>query len=170
MVSEKVGDYVNNRASRRYRIIFIVLSALMIAFAFVHSMMNADQSSAESDGLAKLLQSILNSLGFTGDFHFPYFRKLAHFTEFAAVGALLTCTAHGFRLRKTYTLCPQILLTGLLAALCDETIQIFTPGRASAVTDVWIDFGGVVFGTLLLLLLFAAVQRAKNKKTEIQNE
>lgn len=161
---------MKNRASRRYRIIFIILSVLMITFAFVHSMMNGEQSSAESDGLAKLIQAVLKSFGVSADLHFPYFRKLAHFTEFTAVGALLTCTAHGFRLNKTYTLCPQILLTGLLAAVCDETIQIFTPGRASAVTDVWIDFGGVVFGMLVMLLVFAVIRRAKNSKTEIQDE
>ena len=43
----------------------------------------------------------------------------------------------------------------------DETIQLFSPGRSSQVTDVWIDFAGVVTGTLLAFLVQAIVRRCK---------
>ena len=48
-----------------------------------------------------------------------------------------------------------------LTALTDETIQLFSPGRSSQVTDVWIDFAGVVTGTLLAFLVQAIVRRCK---------
>lgn len=49
------------------------------------------------------------------------------------------------------------LLGGLLTALCDETIQLFTDGRSGQITDVWIDFSGVTAGLIvgfLILCLF----------------
>ena len=42
-----------------------------------------------------------------------------------------------------------------------ETIQLFSLGRSSQVTDVWIDFAGVVTGTLLAFLVQAIVRRCK---------
>ena len=48
-----------------------------------------------------------------------------------------------------------------LTALTDETIQFFSMGRSSQVTDVWIDFAGVVTGTLLAFLVQAIVRRCK---------
>ena len=48
-----------------------------------------------------------------------------------------------------------------LTALTDETIQLFSLGRSSQVTDVWIDFAGVVTGTLLAFLVQAIVRRCK---------
>lgn len=40
----------------------------------------------------------------------------------------------------------------MLTALTDETIQLFYDGRGSLVTDVWIDFSGVVMGMICGLL------------------
>ena len=42
---------------------------------------------------------------------------------------------------------------GLLTALTDETLQLFSPGRSAHVTDVWIDFAGCVSGVMLILIL-----------------
>ena len=49
-------------------------------------------------------------------------------------------------------------LLGVLTALCDETIQLFYAGRGSRVTDVWIDFAGVVTGILAAQALAAAAR------------
>ena len=37
--------------------------------------------------------------------------------------------------------------------MTDESIQLLSPGRASMVTDVWIDFAGVVTGITIYRLL-----------------
>ncbi len=47
------------------------------------------------------------------------------------------------------------ILGGLLTALTDETIQLFSPGRSSQVLDVWLDFMGVLAGLLVGLFLLA---------------
>ena len=53
-----------------------------------------------------------------------------------------------------------------LAALCDETIQLFVPGRSGQITDVWLDTAGYLAGALLTLLLFSLCRkRPKQRKT-----
>ena len=46
------------------------------------------------------------------------------------------------------------LLPGPFAALCDETIQLFVPGRSGQIADVWLDTAGYLTGALLTLLIF----------------
>ena len=47
------------------------------------------------------------------------------------------------------------ILGGLLTALTDETIQMFSDGRSSQLTDVWLDFSGVMAGILVGLFCLA---------------
>lgn len=86
-------------------------------------------------------------------------RKLAHATEFATLGALSTAyvSAHGKRLRDCW---PFLLLCGVLTALTDETIQLFT-GRTSAVKDVWIDSGGFAAGMVVIVFLLIRARRKR---------
>ena len=50
------------------------------------------------------------------------------------------------------------MLGGMTTALLDETIQLYVPGRTSSVRDVWIDFGGVIAGLFVALLLLLIVR------------
>ena len=53
-----------------------------------------------------------------------------------------------------------------LAALCDETIQLFVPGRSGRIADVWLDTAGYFNGALLTLLIFSLCRkRPKQRKT-----
>ena len=124
--------------------LWMLLTFLWAGLIFWHSSRNAELSDGESLGLLFYIQKILpwmtNNL----------LRKLAHFGEFAVLGLLLTGTfynAKGFRLLKP-------IFFGLLTALCDETIQLFVPGRNGNVRDLWIDLSGVAVGTLFLWLIF----------------
>ena len=91
-------------------------------------------------------------------------RKLAHFSEFACLGLLLTWLfsllsqsgIHGFTMP---------LLCGVLAALTDETIQVLTPERGPSVIDVWIDTAGVTTGILVLLLILGLRKKKTHKKS-----
>ena len=61
---------------------------------------------------------------------------------------------------------PAALLPGTLAALCDETIQLFVPGRSGQITDVWLDTAGYLTGALLTLLIFFLCRKQpKQRKT-----
>ena len=116
-----------------------VLCALWIAAIFLHSLMPAELSKAESGGLLAWLAVL-----FPGLTH-HLLRKLAHFSEFAVLGVLLS---QCFRVRVS-----RPLLAGLLCALCDETIQLFVPGRSGEIRDLWIDFAGAALAVGLTLLV-----------------
>ena len=46
-------------------------------------------------------------------------------------------------------------LGSLLTALTDETIQMFSDGRSSQLTDVWLDLSGAMAGILVGLFCLA---------------
>ena len=83
-----------------------------------------------------------------------FVRKLAHFCEYLLEGFLLMlCMRVYSRHPLRHITVP--MLGGVLTALTDETIQLYSPGRSSQVTDVWLDSGGVLAGILAALVLMA---------------
>lgn len=90
-------------------------------------------------------------------------RKLGHLAEFALLGLLLYLAFRAWgRLRAATLGWP--LLAGLAVAVCDETIQLYVPGRHSSVLDVWLDGAGVLLGMMLGLAAAAVLHRARRKK------
>lgn len=138
---------MNRRASR-------ILTACTGAWLLViwgHSCLPAAQSGAESGALLVVVQDLL-----------PWMtdhvlRKCAHFAEYAVLGALRTSAHFSW---------PRALLPVPFAALCDETIQLFVPGRSGQIADVWLDTAGYLTGALLtLLIFFLCRKRPKQRKT-----
>lgn len=150
-----------NRASRRFTVIIFVLTAVMMLFAWIHSCFPASLSSMESEGVFLLIYRFFGLFGAEPALTETLIRKLAHFSEFAAIGALLTCCAYCFDRMKPQRFEFAVLFTGLISAVIDETIQLFSEGRAGLVTDVWIDFGGVVSGSLVMLGILSLHRRRK---------
>lgn len=70
-------------------------------------------------------------------------RKTAHFTNYLILGVLVTLS--GGR-RKPL----RLLILGLLAAVFDETHQVFVPGRSGELRDVLIDLAGFAVGMVLV--------------------
>ena len=147
--------------SLRFRIIAFVLTFSVIAFAFIHSSMPSEVSGEESESVMGIMQYILNFFGYTGELTDHFVRKLAHFTEYTAIGALLVCCAYSFDRIKPYKYYGQILFFGIATAVCDETIQLNVPGRAGMVTDVLLDFAGVITGALFMLLVCVIYRRTR---------
>lgn len=128
------------------------LSALagicILIFIWGNSIMSAESSSGES---GKLL-SWLRSIPFLSDALTEHMlRKAAHFTEFFCLGAV--CSYWPARRHKSFY---AHMLMGLLVALLDETIQLFSAGRSAQVSDIWIDYGGFCIGKLLIYIIFKA--------------
>lgn len=144
------------------RIILTAATAGMILFIFSNSLFPAAQSGVQSRYVLTLLDRLL------GPLHPPFaltehlVRKLAHVTEYAALGVLLTATVRaygggGLFLRLFLLLC---------VPAADEGIQTLTPGRSSQITDVWIDFFGGLCGTLLCALLTALSGYFRRARTD----
>ena len=81
-------------------------------------------------------------------------RKLAHFTEFAAFGAVMAYLLHIER-KKTFFHVSYTALCGMAVAVIDEGIQLFADGRGAQVQDILLDTGGSVFGIAVALLVLA---------------
>ena len=152
------------RSSARFRVIVFILTAAAITFAFVHSAMSADLSSKESKGVLAFICNILSVFGAGEQLTEFIVRKLAHFSEYTAIGMLLTSCAYSFDRFKPYRYIPYVFFAGLGTAFVDETIQLFSEGRAGMITDMWIDFSGVVLGTAIMLLFYFVYQRIRRKK------
>ena len=137
------------------RVLFTLALAGCIWFIFSNSMAVADVSSVSSGRVLQLLQAVLRRLGMPGlaqclTMHLV--RKLAHFCEYLLEGFLLMlCMRVYSRHPLRHITVP--MLAGVLTALTDETIQLFSEGRSSQVTDVWLDSAGVLAGILAALLL-----------------
>ena len=135
--------------------ILSILILLNLALIWGNSMLTGLSSEAVSGGilalLGRFLPVLLTEAGHT------LLRKAAHFSEFALLG-LLYCGRH--RLVKGET--PVHLMGfGLAVACIDETIQIFTPGRASSLIDVWIDASGFALGLLLIVIFYTISNKIK---------
>ncbi len=132
------------------RRVFWVLTAVWLLLIWLQSVLPAELSREESHGLLALLQSALPWLT---DY---LIRKIAHFAEYAVLGALLF-GAVGVRHGLWFPPC-----FGLLAALADETIQLLSDGRSGQVSDVWLDLAGFLARWIVITLI--AVYR-KNRRT-----
>ncbi|MGN1432871.1 MAG: VanZ family protein [Ruminococcus sp.] len=150
-----------SQSSIRFRVIVFILTVGMIAFAFIHSSMPADVSGEESESVMDFLQYILNALGFSAELTDHIVRKAAHFAEYTAIGMLLVSCAYSFSRTKPYRYYSQILLTGLATAVIDETIQLNVEGRSGQITDVLLDFSGVITGAVVMLIFYMIYRKIR---------
>ena len=110
--------------NRRASRILTVCAGVWLLVIWGHSCLPAAQSGAESGALLAVVQDLL-----------PWM------------------TDHVLRTSAHFSW-PRALLPGPFAALCDETIQLFVPGRSGRIADVWLDTAGYLTGALLTLLIF----------------
>lgn len=121
----------------------LAVSLLWLALIYFQSALPAPTSQAESGGILAVVQTV-----------FPWMtnlllRKIAHFTEYAVLGALFA----SFFARARNPILLKPLAFGAFAALGDETLQLFVPGRSGQLSDVWLDMAGVACGALLVWLI-----------------
>ena len=139
------------------RVLFTLALVGCIWFIFSNSMAVADVSSVSSGRVLQLLQAVLRRLGMPGlaqRLTMHIVRKMAHFCEYTLEGFLLMLCMRVYTRRYVRHISVP-MLGGVLTAMADETIQIYSPGRSSQVTDVWLDSAGVLAGILIALVFMA---------------
>ena len=150
------------------RVVFTLALAGCIWFIFSNSMAVAQVSSASSGRVLTLLQGALRRLGHPAlaqRLTQHVVRKMAHFCEYLLEGFLLMlCMRVYSRHPLGHITVP--MLGGVLTALTDETIQLYSPGRSSQVTDVWLDSAGVLAGILTALVLMALCRLLFNHRNK----
>ena len=139
------------------RVAFTVALIACIWFIFSNSMAVAKVSSGSSGRVLAWMRIILRRLGHPGlaeHLTMHIVRKLAHFCEYTLEGFLLMLCMRVYTRRYVRHISVP-MLGGVLTAMADETIQIYSPGRSSQVTDVWLDSAGVLAGILIALVFMA---------------
>lgn len=148
-----------------------ISTLLWIASMWHHSATPGVVSSAQSDAVVQDLCNVFTFMG-VNNIHTMVLivRKSAHILEYMVFGILLTClfirvcsalARISCCLEHRDVLRIQILQLGLVFILgacvvpaCDETIQLFVPGRSGQLTDCFIDLVGVACGVCIVAAIY----------------
>ncbi len=128
----------------------LFMTAVIIAFIWGNSLQDAPHSSVESRWVLDLVQSVFSMISGISHVTMYEIRKAAHVTEYMALGFSLSLVLVSFCGRG---FAKDVVALGFLIACIDETLQLFSPGRSSQVSDVVIDTCGVILGLVMVLAL-----------------
>lgn len=141
------------------KILLIMLAIAWVAVIFHNSLQNGTDSSARSDFVTEIIEKLLGKnipeLSF-------YVRKSAHFISFAILGFICTTFVRSFG--KANLIISAFI--GLLIALIDETLQLFVEGRSGQLSDVWLDFCGILTSVAIVGLV-RIIKNKKNKNKKV---
>lgn len=133
------------RTDKRLRLCATLL-VLILVFIWGNSLMPGEVSQAISNWVQNLLMDSEADVNGNPEGN-GILRKIAHFTEFTALGMCLAWLFGMLQKKKAWP-----FLCGVAAACIDEMIQVFIPERAPGLQDVFIDSCGVLVGVILLHL------------------
>ena len=132
---------------------FVAIVAFII---FKFSCDTAEESAEISETLLDIIIEFIGNL-----IGHETFREFAHFCEFAALGFFMA-GSFKFTWDKLKVYLP--LIPCALYAVSDEIHQIFVPGRAFEIFDIFIDSCGSLTGILVFLLLIFIIEKLMNRK------
>lgn len=147
---------------KRWNIVLVLLLALTLAFIWGNSLLPRTESQEISRGLLAELCAALETVGLHIDPQNDHWlRKLAHFGEFALLGAEL-CALLFLNRRVRLQGFVNCAFAGLAVAVTDEALQPLS-NRGSQVQDVLLDFAGFVTGLLLCGMICGVSERNRPK-------
>lgn len=140
------------------RIVTAVMFLACVLFIWHNSMENAEVSAGRSGEVTEIVNEVLESLG-QEPVTEHFVRKSAHFSEYGLEGVLAVLLFIAYCLKPEKRLW-IIVLTGLVTAVTDESIQFFSAGRAPGLGDVCIDMAGFICGMLFMLAVYLLTGKA----------
>ncbi len=167
---------IENKIRLALKILLPILCALWLGFIFSNSLKTGAESSAQSSTVVEVVQTVAQVVApkseiaqATGDAYdrlHAFVRSMAHFAEFAVLGALFAWCyfAYTFRLKHCY-----LPFAGIVAVpIVDELLQKFTAARACTFVDVVVDVAGgvigIAFATFAVWLGVKIYQRIQKSK------
>ena len=162
-----------------FRIVTTLACVLMMGFIFFNSLQTAEKSSAQSSAVVDTVQKVVaviapnspiaTATGEAYDKLHAGIRTLAHFSEFALLGALCFWCWFSYTDKMIFLLVPAGAV--ILTPLIDELLQTFSSGRAAGWFDVAVDISGGVVGAFFALCTLTAgiaiyKKQIKKKKTD----
>jgi len=137
--------------TKKRMILCIALLITVLSFIWGNSLKSGEDSGAMSGTILAWINAFLRLDETGAEIWHHLIRKMAHFTEFACLGLLLTWLFGMMGEKKGHLFCMP-LLCGMLVACVDETIQVFVPDRGPSPIDIWIDSSGVAAGIVIVLI------------------
>lgn len=164
------------RQLRKKKIITAVAAGLLVAVYLMIFLFSADDAAASSSLSVSVTRKLMNlyyrffsgsgnaasalSVSMVPDGVEAIVRKMAHFTEYMAVGFLSFGIALMW-IQKVKTGAAAVVLQVFLSAGIDEIHQYFVPGRYASFRDVLIDTAGGTAGILILFLVYKIRKRRR---------
>ena len=143
---------------RHKRYLLLILAVILWAFfIFNRSMQPSDRSNLESQWVLHLIRMLLPV-----EPSMYLVRKAAHFVEYAILG-LLACLLFGRWFARGWQIFGLSLAISAAIAACDETLQLFIPGREGRVQDVLLDTVGSLCGILVVILIKILHSKVKDR-------
>ena len=143
------------------RILLPIVCVALLAFIFGNSLKTGEQSGKQSTTVVNAVQTvagwvapesgIATATGAAYEHLHAWVRIIAHFLEFAALGAAMAWCSLSYSLKKRYLIFPLLLI--LVIPAIDESIQTFTQGRAAEFKDIGVNTLGGVCGALFAILV-----------------
>ncbi len=145
------------------RVLAFLLLALTLLFIWGNSIRHADASHTQSSMAQELFRQIFDITKEPFRFLYMNLRKVAHFLEFMLLGGEVIFL---FFLYRRGGARDAALGLGFCAAaaIVDEGIQYFVPGRTAAWQDVLLDTVGAACGMLTIGILLLLLLRLFKKK------
>ncbi len=135
------------------------LIVLWVGVIFMNSLLPGEVSSRQSGFVVNVLNRFFGLFNYEPDVDelSSIIRMVAHFIEFAVLGFFIRIEMH----QKPYQ-SYLMLIFGFSIALIDELIQLGVPGRAFQLTDLLIDWSGVVLGIIITSFYFKIISKKNN--------
>ena len=133
-----------------------LLLFLTLSFIWGHSCIPTTSSAEESGRVLQWIAPFLEFFVGKGAVTDHLVRKLAHFTEYAALGPQ-------FFLLRNDPLKSRILRSielSFFVGFFDETIQILSD-RGPQIADVWLDTAGAAFGVAICAILLLLIRKSR---------
>lgn len=146
------------RWMNKKRIVVVTAVILIVLFIWGNSVLSRPISRQESKFVLELIRPLLELFVGKGHVTLHLVRKLAHITEFTALGFELGTLCVGKN--RWYF---RAIALGTVVAAVDEIIQIFSQ-RGAKVVDVGIDLIGVLLGIALCAVLIWLRDRYREKE------
>ena len=145
---------------RKNKFLAVVFWLLCIAVLYVIFMFSSATGEESEEVSQNLLSKIIE---FIGNFiTHNTLRKLAHFSEFAALGFCFSGAIHYTFGKKKFYL---PLIPSFVYAVSDEIHQYFVPERACRVFDILVDTCGIATGIGIFFLTILIITKITEKRS-----
>lgn len=154
-----------SKKTKILKIIYTSITVICVLFIYFQSVLPAGKSGEESSRVVQWLNFICSQLNFNFSFSHHFVRKMAHFTEFAILGFSVYYTVSIYIRKKV--LSSLLGISGYILVACtDESIQLFSVGRACSFNDIVIDVLGSTFGFVFAFLLSFIIAKIKKSRKQ----